>query len=95
MKKKILFLILISLFLLTGCFGKEKNKYDALRKKVEKTKSYALTGELIIANNDDSYAYKVSVSYMSDNYFKVSLKNKTNNHEQIILKNFSHRCVFR
>lgn len=87
MKKKILFLMTISLLLLTGCFGKGNNKYDSLKKKVDKSTSYTLSGELIIANNDDNYAYKVSVAYKDDDYFKVSLKNKTNNHEQIILKN--------
>ena len=38
-------------------------------------------------NNEDTYAYDIDVSYESENKFRVSLKNKTNNHEQIILRN--------
>ena len=40
-----------------------------------------------MVNNDDKYAYDVNVSYSADNNFKVSLRNKNNNHEQIILRN--------
>ena len=36
---------------------------------------------------ENSYNYDVLVSYKKKDYFRVSLKNKTNNHEQIILKN--------
>lgn len=75
-------------FLMIGC-GKygEKDLIKDLSKKVEDSKGYYLTGELEIMNNEESYLYYVEVSYSEGELFKVSLKNKTNNHEQIILKN--------
>lgn len=74
-------------FLITGCFGKNSNSVDKFIKKVEKVKNYYLTGELEIINNEDTYRYNVSVSYKDKDYYKVDLVNKTNNHEQIILRN--------
>ena len=65
MKKSIfLFLLIIMLFMVTGC-----GKYTAskatkdLEKKIGNLKSYRLTGELEITNNDDVYNYDVDVSY--------------------------------
>lgn len=74
-------------FLITGCFGKNSNSVDKFIQKVEKTKNYYLTGELEIINNEDTYKYNVSVSYKDKDYYKVDLINKTNDHEQIILRN--------
>ena len=88
--KKNLLLCLISILsiLVVGC-GKtsEKDIIKDLSKKIEESKGYYLTGELEIKNNEESYLYDVEVSYGEKEKFKVSLKNKTNNHEQIILKN--------
>ena len=80
-------LIIFSCFILVGC-GKygEKDIIKDLSKKTE-TKGYYLSGQLEIANNDDNYMYDVEVAYAKENNFRVSLKNQTNNHEQIILKN--------
>lgn len=89
MKKIILLWILLGCsFLLAGC-GKygERDIIKDLDKKINNTKGYHLTGELEIINNEDSYLYDVDVSYEKDDNYRVSLKNKTNNHEQIILKN--------
>lgn len=76
------------LFLLTGC---SKNSSETILKKtiekIENLESYNLKGELQMINNETIYKYDVSVVYMEEDFFKVSLKNKTNNHEQIILKN--------
>ena len=85
--KKILMILSICI-LMAGC-----GKYTAgdaekdLEKKLSKTDSYNLTGVLEIVNNDDLYEYDVDVSYEKDDKFRVSLKNRTNNHQQIILKN--------
>ena len=81
-------LVVVSSLLLIGC-GKygEKDIIKDLRKKIDKNSGYFLTGELEIINNEDSYVYNVESSYKKENNFKVSLKNKINNHEQIILKN--------
>lgn len=88
MKKIIGFVILtISCFVFTGCFGGKKDIISIFKKKVENTKSYHITGELEIVNNEDSHRYNMDISYKKSDNFRVSLKNKTNNHEQIILKN--------
>lgn len=81
-------LILFVCFLMAGC-GKYtvKDAQSDLDKKINKTDSYNLTGEMEIINNDDVYKYDVDVSYAKNDKFRVSLKNKINNHEQIILKN--------
>lgn len=73
---------------MVGC-GKYtvKDAQSDLEKKINKADSYNLTGEMEIINNDDVYKYDVDVSYSKTDKFRVSLKNKTNNHEQIILKN--------
>lgn len=87
-KMKKICLMLCACLFLAGC-GNYSSE-DALKdfeKKVEDTKGYNLTGELEISNNDDIYKYDVEASYAKDDKFRVSLKNKTNNHEQIILKN--------
>ena len=81
-------LILCACFLMVGC-GKYtvKDAEKDLEKKINKLDGYNLTGEMEIINNDDVYKYDVDVSYSKNDKFRVSLKNKTNNHEQIILKN--------
>lgn len=89
MKKLVLFsLILFGCFFLTGCkkYG-EKDVIKQLKKNIEKTDGYNIKGELEIINNEDSYVYDVEVAYKKGDNFKVALKNKVNNHEQIILRN--------
>lgn len=89
MKKKFLLLaVVIGSFFLAGC-GKtgEKEVLKDLSKKIDNTKGYHLSGELEIVNNEDTYLYDVDVAYQKNDNFRVSLKNQTNNHEQIILKN--------
>ncbi len=88
MRKIVLCLFLASCLLTTGCFGKDSDDVvKSFTNAVEKSKAYHITGKLEIINNEDSYLYDVDVSYKDDDLFRVSLKNKTNNHEQIILKN--------
>lgn len=87
--KKFGFILVLSLcLLLTGC-GKytSGDAQKDLEKKIENLKSYKLTGEMEIVNNDDVYKYDVDVAYEKTDKFRVSLKNQTNSHEQIILKN--------
>lgn len=89
MKKKLLFCILVvGCLFMTGCFKKgEKDIVKDFSKKIEKAKGYHLTGDLEIVNNEETYRYAVDVSSATNERFRVSLKNKTNNHEQIILRN--------
>ena len=89
MKRKIFISILIiGSLLMCGCGKKdEQDVLKDLTKKIEETKGYHLTGDLEIVNNEDTYTYDVEASYSKEENFKVSLKNKTNNHEQIILRN--------
>lgn len=85
--KKVL-IIMCSLLLFTGCTKtKDKDIVKEFESKVNSINSYSLEGEMDIVSNEDKYTYKVNVSYMKGNYYKVSLINKENNHEQVILKN--------
>ena len=85
--KKIVFISLI-LILLTGCsVGSDNNVLKKLNSNLDKSKSYYLEGNMEIINNEDVYTYDVKVSYQKDNYYKVELTNKSNNHEQVILRN--------
>ena len=89
MKKKFLFVVVfLILTLLCGCqkYG-EKNIINDLEKKLNKSESYHVIGVLQITNNDDTYQYDIDASFKKDNNYRVSLTNKSNNHEQIILKN--------
>lgn len=85
--KKIIILFGL-LFIMVGC---GKNSETAILKKftsrVDSAKSYQLTGKLTIIRNENKYTYDVTSSYKKSDLFKVNLKNTTNDHEQIILKN--------
>ena len=88
MKKVFLIFLCTILFVLTGCMKKEnKDIVGELEKKINSMDSYHITGVLSITNNEDTYNYDVNVSYKKDDNYRVSLINKSNNHEQIILKN--------
>ena len=88
--KKIKFLIVFCLvgICLVGCskYG-ERDILKELKNLIEKSNGYEINGVLEMINNEDSYTYDVNVAYMPKDNYRVSLKNKINNHEQIILKN--------
>ena len=79
--------VLFSLFLLIGCGKKSEDIVKEFESTVEGLKNYHLVGEMQIVSNEDKFNYKVDVTFKKGNYYKVSLINKENNHEQIILKN--------
>jgi len=83
--KKLFFLCLCLVFF-TGC-GNESDVLKKLSKKIDDLNSYHLSGVLEIYNNENTYLYDVDVAFLKENFFRVSLRNKTNNHEQIILRN--------
>lgn len=84
--KKIL-VLLFSLLLVVGCGKKEEDVVKEFENKVTSISNYHLTGQMEILNYEDKYNYNVDVTYKKGNFYKVSLINKENNHEQIILKN--------
>ena len=86
MKKYVLCFLLL-LIVLTGCGKYDKD--DAIKdleKKINNS-NYYLEGDLEIVNNDEVYNYEVKSSYKKSDNYKVELLNKSNNHEQVILKN--------
>lgn len=88
MKKRFLFILILILMLFCGCGKKgESSILKDLNKKIKNMDQYQVTGLLNITNNDDNYNYDVVASYKKDDNYRVSLTNKSNNHEQIILKN--------
>ena len=88
LKNKILIIIAMGFFIVTGCGTyNTKSITKDLDNKLGKLKSYRLSGELEIVNNDDLYNYDVDVSYKAKDKYKIVLTNKNNKHEQIILKN--------
>ena len=85
MKK--VFLLLISIMLLTGCGSVNKeNLIENFKDDVESAKSYYLEAKMEIFNSEDTFVYNMKVYYMDDDYFKVNMVNTINNHEQIILR---------
>lgn len=86
MKKKILCLLFMIILLLSGCNNK-KNILKEIEKKYNNLKTYNIEGTLTVNNNEDTYTYNVNVKYKKKDNYYVSLINKNNNYEQIILKN--------
>ena len=86
--KKIIFLGIMAVFLLSGC-GKTSNEnlIKEFTDDVASSKGYEVKGTMEIKSNEDVYKYDVNVAYKKDDYYRVSLINQTNNHEQLILKN--------
>ena len=87
MKKYLfLFLMFICIFVV-GCGKNNKDVISDLTKQINNLKNYQLSGKLEVVNNDDVFNYDVGVSYKDRDFYRVSLKNIANNHEQIILRN--------
>jgi len=72
---------------LCGC-GKTKstNIIEKFENKVNSTKSYQVQGSMEIVSNEETFTYDVKVDYKYDDFYKVTLLNKSNSHEQVILK---------
>ena len=88
MKKIFLTVAIIATIFLTGCGSlSDKDIREKFINEVESLKTYVVEGTLTITNNDDSYDYDVTATYQKEDNYKVSLINKANNYEQIILKN--------
>src|SRR5574344_1043702 len=88
MKKKLLIVRTIVSLFLTRCGNKgEADVYKKFKSKISDSKGYHITGILELISNETTYTYDVEVSYEKENKFRVSLKNTTNDHQQIILRN--------
>lgn len=86
--KKILLLITIMCFILTGCGSyKLEDAVNDFTKSVENSKSYKLNGTMEISSGEELFTYNIEANYLKDDFYKVILVNQTNNHEQVILKN--------
>ena len=85
--KKMLGIIISAIFIFTGCSKNNDEVLNKLKDKLKNVNSYQITGLLEISNNETIYKYDIEANYEKKDKYKVSFKNKTNNHEQIILKN--------
>ena len=88
MKKIFVFLIVFCILLLTGC-GKNTSEsvFKDLTKKINNLNTYTLSGVLEVKNDNSNYNYDVVVDFKKDDKYKVSLRNISNSHEQVILRN--------
>ena len=86
--KRIVVLAISFILLLTGC-GKKSSEdlINKFKKDVLNSKSYVLKGNMEVISNEEVYTYSLEVDFLKDNFYKVTLVNQTNNHEQIILRN--------
>ncbi|WDF04590.1 LolA family protein [Shouchella hunanensis] len=90
MRKK-MWLSLVAAFMvviLVGCG--EKSQEDVLNdvdKALEETTSYTSKATMQLATGQEPQTYDVEVMQKDQSYYKVDLKNKTNDQSQIILKN--------
>lgn len=86
--KKLAVLAISLVLILTGCGKKSpENLKEKFINNVKNSKSYILKGNMEILSNEETYTYSLEANYLEGEFYKVTLVNQTNNHEQIILKN--------
>ncbi len=85
--KKLVVLFSVMMLFLCGC-GKDnpESVLKDFKNSIKNSKSYKVTGNMEINNDEETFTYSLESYYLKDNYYKVVLVNQTNNHEQIILK---------
>jgi len=85
--KKIYFLFILFLLLITGCT--KYTKEDAIKdfsKNVTSSKSYKINGTMEINNGEETFTYNIETYFLKDDYYKVILVNQTSNlYEQHVL----------
>ena len=86
--KKIILLGLMTLFLFSGC-GRVNTQQllEEFKEQVAKSKAYEIQGTMEIISDEETFKYDITVAHKQDDFYRVSLINRTNNHEQLILKN--------
>lgn len=85
MKKVVL--LFVGLLLLTGCGVNKADTLKSFKDYNGKKESYELVGTMKIVSNEDEFTYDVNIGVSDGKYYKVSLTNNINNHEQVILRN--------
>lgn len=86
--KKIIVLAIGLMLFVTGCgSNSEEDLIAKFERNVSNSKSYTLKGNMEILSNEETFTYSIEANYLEDDFYKVTLVNQTNNHEQIILKN--------
>lgn len=85
MKKVVL--LLIGILMMTGCGVNKADTLKSFKDYNDKKETYELTGTMKIVSNEDEFTYNVKVGVDDTKYYKVSLTNTVNNHEQVILRN--------
>ena len=86
--KKIIVLAIGLMLFVTGCGSdSEEDLIAKFEKNASNSKSYTLKGNMEILSNEETFTYSIEANYLQDDFYKVTLVNQTNNHEQIILKN--------
>ena len=86
--KKIIVLAIGLMLFVTGCgSNSEEDLIAKFERNVSNSKSYTLKGNMEILSNEETFTYSIEANYLQDDFYKVTLVNQTNNHEQIILKN--------
>ena len=86
MKKRIFLIFIISIIFIGCSRGSKNDIINKLDKKISDLSSYNIKGVLSISNNEDTYNYDIDVAYKEKDNYRVSIINKSNGHEQIILK---------
>jgi|SRR5574344_1494186 outer membrane lipoprotein-sorting protein len=86
--KKYFILGLLIVTMLCGCGKVNKdNIIKDFENNVNSSSSYKLNGTMQLLGDEDTFNYTLEVIYLKDNFYKVTLINQSNNHEQIILRN--------
>jgi len=85
MKKYVLLLIMVLIFV-AGCGNRNlESVKEEFVKNTENRTSYLMKGSMTIISNEDTFTYNITAARDNDNY-RVTLVNQLNDHEQIILR---------
>ena len=87
MKKIVLLLIAVMMFILGGCnSAKEVDDFSKVDKIFNDLSSYSLTADMTIYKSEKEIKASIAVDYLKPSYYKVVFST-SNGHEQIIVKN--------
>lgn len=81
------FLFIFCSFFIIGCSKGSKDVLNSIKKGIDALNTYTINGELNLHQGENTYTYDVTVDFKQKDHYRVSLVNKVNNHEQIILRN--------